>query len=150
MPVPSAMSLSSKSKAVSDSSMRNACSPLLAWVTRHDAPSRKPRATAATAASSSTNSTRRPAGIRSRSMGALSGAAATRRTSGRYNVTRVPCPGELSIVTAPCDCLTKPYTVLRPRPVPRPDCLVVKNGSNARSFTSSGMPAPLSTTAIDT
>ena len=40
----------------------------------------------------------------------------------------------------PPDCLTNPYTMLRPSPVPEPVGLVVKNGSNARRRTSSHMP----------
>ena len=39
-----------------------------------------------------------------------------------------------------------PYTVARPRPVPSPLGLVVKNGSNARSMTSWGIPVPVSLT----
>ena len=48
---------------------------------------------------------------------------------GRYSVTRgagVRARCRSSI--APCDCLTKPYTVLRPRPVPRPDFLGGEEG----------------------
>ncbi len=38
----------------------------------------------------------------------------------------------------------------RPWPVPRPTGLVVKNGSKMRSQMASGMPAPVSSTAITT
>jgi hypothetical protein len=54
----------------------------------------------------------------------------------------------LANATSPFDWRTKPYTVLKPRPVPRPSSLVVKNGSNARARTSSLMPAPVSAMAI--
>src|SRR3954471_21318378 len=41
----------------------------------------------------------------------------------------VPFPGLLSIVMPPPLCSTKPFTIDRPRPVPWPTGLVVKNGS---------------------
>lgn len=69
---------------------------------------------------------------------------------GRYSFTVVPASGALSSVTAPRLCRVKPYTVLRPSPVPRPGDLVVKKGSNAGSRTASGMPLPESLTAIST
>ena len=43
-----------------------------------------------------------------------------------------------------------PYTIASPRPLPRPDSLVVKNGSNTRFNTSGSMPTPVSLTLIDT
>ena len=50
----------------------------------------------------------------------------------------------------PPDCLTMPNTVERPRPVPLPTSLVVKNGSKILSITSGGMPVPVSDTSIST
>ncbi len=50
----------------------------------------------------------------------------------------------------PPDCLAKPYTWLKPSPVPTPAGLVVKNGSNARFITSALMPLPESLTATMT
>ena len=43
-------------------------------------------------------------------------------------------------------CLTMPYTVARPRPVPWPTPLVVKNGSKTWASTSSDIPQPVSVT----
>ncbi len=59
-------------------------------------------------------------------------------------LTVVPCPGLLRIVAVPPDCLANPYTWLKPRPVPLPTPLVVKNGSNTRGSVSAAMPAPVS------
>src|SRR5467141_1050876 len=44
-------------------------------------------------------------------------------------------------------CFTMPYTVERPRPVPRPAGFVVKKGSKIRDFVFSSMPHPVSVTA---
>ena len=46
--------------------------------------------------------------------------------------------------------MTRRRTISRPRPVPLPTGLVVKNGSNRRSRISAGMPGPLSTTRTTT
>ena len=46
--------------------------------------------------------------------------------------------------------MTSRRTMSRPRPVPFPTGLVVKNGSNMRSRISAGMPGPLSTTRTTT
>ena len=62
----------------------------------------------------------------------------------------VPRPGSLEILTWPPDCLTKPYTIDSPSPVPLPSGLVEKNGSNACSSTSGAMPEPVSVTATIT
>lgn len=43
-----------------------------------------------------------------------------------------------------------PNTVLSPRPVPRSAGLVVKKGSNMRSFTSADIPCPVSSTLSPT
>ena len=40
----------------------------------------------------------------------------------------VPMPTSLYSLMWPPDCLTKPYTIDRPRPVPSPSGLVVKKG----------------------
>ena len=44
-------------------------------------------------------------------------------------------------------CLTIPYTVDSPSPVPFPISLVVKNGSKTRWAVSSSIPVPVSATA---
>ena len=44
-----------------------------------------------------------------------------------------PRPGVDCTCTSPPLCLAMPYTVDRPRPVPWPNALVVKNGSKMRS-----------------
>ncbi len=68
----------------------------------------------------------------------------------RYIRTVVPTPTSLSIFTWPPDCLTKPYTIDSPSPLPLPSGLVEKKGSKACSRTSGVMPQPLSLTAIIT
>ena len=47
-------------------------------------------------------------------------------------------------------CLTMPYTVERPSPVPLPTSLVEKNGSKILSMMSGGMPVPVSATSTST
>jgi len=47
-------------------------------------------------------------------------------------------------------CLTMPYTVDSPSPVPLPTSLVVKNGSKILSMISVGMPVPVSSTSTST
>ena len=66
---------------------------------------------------------------------------------GRKIDTVVPRPTSDAMVTVPPDCFAKPYTMLRPRPVPRLPLFVVKNGSNTRAITSAGMPDPVSCSA---
>ena len=61
----------------------------------------------------------------------------------------VPLPTSLEALIWPPDCLMKPYTMLKPRPVPCPGALVVKKGSKMRSSTSGDMPVPVSRMAID-
>ena len=107
------------------------------------------KTTLRTVSSSSTSSTRSPCGSAARFSGSASMPAAC-ASPGRNSVIVVPLPAPLSSVTAPLDCLAKPYTVARPRPVPRPASLVVKKGSKARSLTSSLMPLPVSPTAMAT
>src|SRR5690606_35039356 len=68
--------------------------------------------------------------------------------TGRRRVTRVPRPGALSRWACPPDWEAKPKTWLSPSPLPRPTSLVVKNGSNTRSCSSSRMPVPSSATVI--
>src|SRR5690349_13203351 len=61
-----------------------------------------------------------------------------------------PRPTSLSSWMSPPLCLTMPYTVERPSPVPLPGSLVVKNGSNTRVRVASSMPVPVSVTASTT
>ncbi len=56
----------------------------------------------------------------------------------------VPSPTALSQKMYPSFCLTIPYTVANPNPVPLPRSLVVKNGSKIRARTSGDMPEPVS------
>ncbi len=56
----------------------------------------------------------------------------------------VPTPGSESAQMCPSDYLTIPYTVARPRPVPTPFGLVVKNGSKIFSRAAASMPQPVS------
>ena len=69
---------------------------------------------------------------------------------GRRTVKRVPLPGSLSTRMWPPLWWTMPWTVARPRPVPLPRSLVVKNGSKRCSSTSGGMPVPVSPTVSRT
>ena len=63
---------------------------------------------------------------RSAGRGAVPAAAVAR---GRYRSNRVPRPGADSHSTHPLCCLTMPWTIGSPSPVPWPTGLVVKNGS---------------------
>ena len=47
-------------------------------------------------------------------------------------------------------CFTIPYTIDKPRPVPFPCSLVVKNGSKRRALIYSEIPTPVSLTATQT
>ncbi len=57
-----------------------------------------------------------------------------------------PRPGSLSTSMKPPLCLTMPYTVASPSPVPFPTSLVVKNGSKIWARVAASMPCPLSVT----
>ena len=59
-------------------------------------------------------------------------AGARKRRRGEEQLDRRALPGVLSIRSLPPDCWTKPATIDRPRPVPLPASLVVKNGSVTR------------------
>src|SRR3990172_614272 len=61
-----------------------------------------------------------------------------------YQRKVVPVPGSLSSVIQPSCCLTIPYTVESPSPVPRPSPLVVKKGSKTRRCVATSIPTPLS------
>src|ERR671922_631414 len=55
-----------------------------------------------------------------------------------------PLPGfDANEISPPCS-LTMLYVIERPRPVPEPTSLVVKNGSKTRDSTSGGIPGPVS------
>src|SRR5262245_44911171 len=70
---------------------------------------------------------------------------------GRITLISVNSPGCVSTSIAPACCLTMmSWLMERPRPVPSPVGLVVKNGSNIFSFTSGMMPVPLSRILIST
>ncbi len=60
----------------------------------------------------------------------------------------VPFPGSLSTVIEPLRDLMIPWQIERPRPVPTPSGLVVKNGSKMRSRESCGIPRPVSEISI--
>ena len=60
-------------------------------------------------------------------------------------------PGMVSTSIDPPCCLTMmSWLIERPSPVPSPAGLVVKNGLNIFSFTSGGIPVPLSRILIST
>ena len=54
----------------------------------------------------------------------------------------------LTSIDPPCCLTTMSWLMERPRPVPSPAGLVVKKGLNIFSFTSGGMPVPLSRIVI--
>ncbi len=81
----------------------------------------------------------------------MTGAAGVGATvRGSTNVTVVPEPGVLRMRMLPPDWRTKPYTIASPRPLPWPNGLVVKNGSNSRGSSFASMPLPVSVTSICT
>ena len=61
-----------------------------------------------------------------------------------------PWPSVLATAMSPPDCFAKPNAWLRPRPVPLPTSLVVKNGSKILSSWSAAMPMPVSCIEIAT
>ncbi len=63
---------------------------------------------------------------------------------------RRPLPLMLDRSRIPPDCAARPCTMERPRPVPFPGPLVVKNGSVARLTVASSIPSPVSETEIRT
>src|SRR5712672_3398662 len=70
---------------------------------------------------------------------------------GRITLNSVNSPGRVSTSIDPACCLTIiSWRSEGPRPVPSPGGLVVKNGLNILSFTSEGMPLPLSRILIST
>ncbi len=77
-------------------------------------------------------------------------AAAARGAQGSSSDTVVPIACRLRMRTPPPDCLMKPYTIAMPSPLPRPNFLVVKKGSNTCVRVALSMPVPLSLTAICT
>src|SRR6185437_9715163 len=78
------------------------------------------------------------------------GLAACEVARGKYMRTVVPNPDSDSIWTSPLDCWTNPQTIESPRPLPFPEPLVVKNGSQARAVISGDMPFPESDTLMQT
>ena len=87
-------------------------------------------------------------GFAAASPGAAAGSARPPRCAADRATRSCPCRASLSMPTSPPDWWAKPKIWLRPRPVPLPTGLVVKNGSKARSRTSSVMPQPVSVTEI--
>src|SRR5262245_25278347 len=70
---------------------------------------------------------------------------------GRVMRNTVNSPGFVSTSIDPPCCLTMvSWLMERPSPVPSPAGFVVKNGLNIFSFTSGGMPEPLSRIVIST
>lgn len=65
---------------------------------------------------------------------------------GNQSSAVVPLPLVLFKTSAPPDCSITPCTADRPRPVPLPTPLVVKNGALARASVASSMPSPVSVT----
>ena len=89
-------------------------------------------------------------GVFSRSLltarGGADAASPRVRASGRCTRSVAPRSGTLSIEMKPPARRTIDVHIARPRPVPSPSDLVVKNGSNARSCRSRLMPRPSSET----
>src|ERR1700677_1196920 len=70
---------------------------------------------------------------------------------GRTILNSVHSPGRVSTSIDPPCCLTMMSWLMdRPNPVPSPAGFVVKNGLNIFSFTSAGIPVPLSRMRIST
>src|SRR5262245_25810058 len=70
---------------------------------------------------------------------------------GRVMRKAVNSPGVVSTsIDPPCCLTTMSWLMDRPSPVPSPAGLVVKNGLNIFSFTSGGIPVPLSRIRIST
>jgi hypothetical protein len=70
---------------------------------------------------------------------------------GNTILNSVKIPGSVSTSMLPPCCLTTmSWLIDRPSPVPSPEGLVVKNGLNIFSLTSSGIPMPLSRIRIST
>src|SRR6202043_601056 len=70
---------------------------------------------------------------------------------GSVIINSVNAPGSVSTsIVPPCCFTTISWLIDKPSPVPSPAGLVVKNGLNIFSFTSNGMPAPLSRIRIST
>ena len=63
-----------------------------------------------------------------------------------YSRNVAPRPGSLSTPMNQPFCLTMPYTVASPRPVPLSTRLVVKKGSKMRGRICGSMPTPSSRT----
>src|SRR6266480_101577 len=70
--------------------------------------------------------------------------------SGSWIRNVAPSPGVLATEIVPPCSLTIPYVMDKPRPVPFPTSLVVKNGSKIRRSSPDGIPCPVSTNAIST
>src|SRR5205823_14461441 len=69
---------------------------------------------------------------------------------GRLMRNVAPSPGGLATEIVPPCSLMIPYVMDRPRPVPFPTSLVVKNGSKIRGSSPGGIPSPVSVNATST
>src|SRR5439155_11175273 len=69
---------------------------------------------------------------------------------GRWMRNVAPAPGWLTTEIVPPCSLMIPYVIERPRPVPLPTSLVVKNGSKIRRSSPGGIPCPLSANETST
>src|SRR2546430_8811456 len=79
--------------------------------------------------------------------GAGAGSVRTAGTpTGSSTANVAPLPGRVSRVMRPPCSFRMPWQIDSPNPVPWPSGLVVKNGSNTRRATSSGIPGPESVT----
>ena len=134
------------------STMSAASEPFSASTTAQPSSASCMRTTLRTSASSSASSTSLPARSAAatwRPVGRLAWVSAS-SMRGSSRATVVPRAWRLRMRTPPPDCLVKPYTIDIPRPLPMPNCLVVKKGSKTRARVLPSMPMPLSVTAICT
>ena len=76
--------------------------------------------------------------------------AGGRVARGSWTVNTDPLSSSVESMMRPPCSRTMPWLMERPRPVPSPSGLVVKNGSNTCAASASDMPGPSSTTSTAT
>ncbi|QEL16825.1 hypothetical protein PX52LOC_03798 [Limnoglobus roseus] len=129
---------------------RAATAASLASRTLYPHPTNTQRVKARTPSSSSTSRTVSVPWGGSRLPRRVFDSLATDSTRGRYTLNVVPTLTSVHTSKCPSLCFTMPWTVARPRPVPLPGPLVVKNGSKILACTSAVIPHPVSVTLSKT